>query len=104
MLCIEQMYYIRLKILRTMPTGYQNPISIIISVVLVVLYYRTLNLTDFGGGPNGPNGPKIKNCITGRAGPKNIVILPSLVCTRDGNGPGRPRAGPELPGPRASRA
>ena len=39
----------------------------------------------------GPNGPKIKNCITGRAGPggqkelragpKNIVILPSLTHT-----------------------
>ena len=62
--------YIRLKLLRTMPTDYQNPISIIISVVLIVLY-RTLNLTDFGGGPNGP---KIKNVLwagQGRAEKRN---------------------------------
>ena len=53
-----------------MPTDYQNPISIIISVVLIVLY-RTLNLTDFGGGPNGP---KIKNVLwagQGRAEKRN---------------------------------
>ena len=49
MCCVLSKCTTRLKILRTMPTGYQNPISIIISVVLVD--YRTLNLADFGGGP-----------------------------------------------------
>ena len=72
------------KFLRTMPNSYQNQISIIISVVLLVLL---LNIKQIlAGAQTGPNGPKIKNCIMGRAGggeelragPKNTVILTSL--------------------------
>ena len=39
-----------------------------------------------------------------RAASMSINTKSGILCIRDGNGPGRPRAGPENPGPRALRA
>ena len=75
------------KIFTHLSTGYQNPISII-SIIISVVLVQNIKLNRFWRGPKrAQTGLKLKIVLRAgpgrekklRAGPKNLVVLPSLI-------------------------